>query len=116
MRFVAAGLGFLFAALGLGIVMGVGYSSPGLASWMGVFSDGLKPHLLAGLVGCSTLMAIGVSYKLVSMFALAPEERGALGNAVLVLSASGVAATGSSGSRRRLARRWRTPPSRPPRR
>jgi hypothetical protein len=50
-------------------------------------------HLLAGLIGWFTLTAIGVSYRLLSMFTLAPEERGPFGAAVLVLSVGGLAAT-----------------------
>ncbi|MDE2229635.1 MAG: hypothetical protein KGL11_11425 [Alphaproteobacteria bacterium] len=92
-RFVAVGLVFLFAALGLGMLLGLAFSSPDLVRWSGAFTDGLRLHLLAGLIGWFTLTAIGVSYRLLSMFTLAPEERGRLGTAVLVLSAGGLAAT-----------------------
>lgn len=92
-RFVAAGLVFLFIALGMGIILGFAFSSPGLVAWPDAFTDGLRLHLLAGLIGWFTLTAIGVSYRLLSMFTLAPEERGPLGAAVLTLSAGGLAAT-----------------------
>jgi hypothetical protein len=92
-RFVAAGLVFLVIALGMGIVLGCAFSSPEFVSWSGAFSDGLRLHLLAGLIGWFTLTAIGVSYRLLSMFTLAPEERGPLGTAVLVLSVGGLATT-----------------------
>ena len=91
--FVTAGLVFLFVALGMGIVLGCAFSSPELVSWPDDVTDGLRLHLLAGLIGWFTLTAIGVSYRLLSMFTLAPEERGPLGAAVLVLSAGGLAAT-----------------------
>ena len=92
-RFVAIGLVFLFGALGLGIVLGLGFSSPDMISWSGAFTDGPRLHLLAGLIGWFTLTAMGVSYRLLSMFTLAPEERGLLGTFVLVLSGAGLAAT-----------------------
>jgi hypothetical protein len=91
-RFVAAALLFLFAALGLGIVMALGFAAPGLISWSGDLSELLRLHLFAGLFGWFMLMTIGVSYKLLGMFTLAPEERGAVGDAVLGLSAGGLAA------------------------
>lgn len=92
-RFVVAGLVFLVIALGMGIVLGCAFSSPELVSWSGVFSNGLRLHLLAGLVGWFTFTAMGVSYRLLTMFTLAPEERGRLGAAVLILSIAGLVAT-----------------------
>jgi hypothetical protein len=92
-RFVAAGLAFLFAALGMGIVLGCAFSSPELVAWAAVFTGGLRLHLLAGAIGWFTLTALGVSYRLLSMFTLAPEDRGPIGTAVFSLSAGGLAAT-----------------------
>lgn len=92
-RFVAAGLVFLFLALGMGIVLGCAFFAPELVSWPGDITDGLRLHLLAGLIGWFALTAIGVSYRLLSMFTLAPEERGPLGAAVLILCVGGLAAT-----------------------
>jgi hypothetical protein len=46
--------------------------------------------LLAGLLGWFGLTAIGVSYRLLSMFTLAPEDRGALGTAVFILTVGGL--------------------------
>lgn len=91
--FIAAGLAFLFGALGMGILLGLAFARPGLIGWSNVFAGGFRLHLLAGLIGWFTLTAIGVSYRLLSMFTLAPEERGPLGVAVFVLSAGGLAAT-----------------------
>lgn len=92
-RFVATALVFLFIAIGMGIVLGCAFSSPEFVSWSGAFTDGLRLHLLAGLIGWFALTAIGVSYRLLSMFTLAPEERGPLGTAILILSAGGLATT-----------------------
>lgn len=92
-RFVAAGLVFLVVALGMGIVLGLVFSVPKWIPWTGAFTDGLRLHLLAGLIGWFTLIAIGVSYRLLSMFTLAPEERGPLGTAVFILVTGGLAVT-----------------------
>jgi hypothetical protein len=92
-RFVATGLVFLFAALGMGIALGLAFSSPAWIAWPGAFSEGLRLHLLAGLIGWFTLTAMGVSYRLLGMFTLAPEDRGSFGTLVLVLSAGGLAVT-----------------------
>ncbi len=91
--FVATSLVFLFVVLGMGITLGLAFAAPGWVRWPGAFTGGLGLHLLAGLVGWFTLTAMGVSYRLLSMFTLAPEDRGALGIAVFVLSAGGLAAT-----------------------
>ncbi|MGH7002183.1 MAG: hypothetical protein ACREEA_11840, partial [Stellaceae bacterium] len=92
-RFIAAGLIFLLATVVLGIVFGIVFAAPGLVPWSGAFTDGLRLHLFAGLIGWFTLTAMGVSYRLLSMFTLAPEERGRLGIAVVVLSVGGLGAT-----------------------
>ncbi len=89
-RFLFCGLLFLFAALGLGITLGLAFAAPRFFPSPAIFGEGLKLHLLAGLFGWFTLTAMGVSYRLLSMFTLAPEERGALGNAVLLASAGGL--------------------------
>jgi len=91
--FVAAGLMFLFVAIGMGLVLGCAFAHPDWISWSGVFDDGLRLHLLAGLIGWFTLTAIGVSYRLLSMFTLAPEERGPIGIAVFIFSTGGLAVT-----------------------
>ncbi len=92
-RFVAVGLAFLFATIGAGLVMGLAFALPDWVSWPETFSRGLQLHLMAGLLGWFMLTAMGVSYRLLTMFTLAPEERGPLGTAVLSLSAGGLAAT-----------------------
>jgi hypothetical protein len=91
-QFVAVGLGFLLITAIMGIVMGLAFARPELIAWPEVHAAGFRLHLLAGLVGWFTLTAMGVSYRLLSMFTLAPEERGPLGTAVLLLSACGTIA------------------------
>ena len=90
--FVAVGLCFLFVTAAMGLVMGLTFAHPDLVPWPEVLSAGFHLHLLAGLVGWFTLTAMGVSYRLLSMLTLAPEERGKLGTAVLLLSAGGTTA------------------------
>ncbi len=90
-RFVAVGLFFLLATAVLGILMGLVFAHPELLPWSEAFTKGLRLHLMAGMIGWFTLTAIGVSYRLLSMFTLAPEERGPIGTAVLALSAGGLA-------------------------
>lgn len=90
--FVAVGLGFLLVTAVMGLIMGITFARPELVPWPEALSTGFHLHLLAGLVGWFTLTAMGVSYRLLSMFTLAPEQRGRLGTAVLVLSAGGTVA------------------------
>lgn len=92
-QFIAAGLIFLLVTVVLGIIFGLAFAAPELVPWSSAFTDGLHLHLLAGLVGWFTLTAVGVSYRLLSMFTLAPEERGRLGTTIIVLSVGGLAVT-----------------------
>jgi hypothetical protein len=63
---VTAGLGLAFSCLLAGVVM---------PDWAGdLLVHGLPAHAFSGLVGWMTLTAIGVSYRLFSMFMLAPEK------------------------------------------
>lgn len=92
-QFIAAGLIFLLITVVLGLIFGLVLAAPQLVPWSDVFGAGFRLHLLAGLLGWFTLTAIGVSYRLLSMFTLAPEERGRLGTAVIGLTVGGLAAT-----------------------
>jgi hypothetical protein len=64
---VAAGLGFVFASVLSGVT-----TAPGLIALLGA---GLPLHVVAGLGGWLTFTAMGVSYRLLAMFMLAPEEK-----------------------------------------
>ena len=90
---IAGGLFFLFLTVSLGLTFAIGFQSPGaLGPVVGpaVFGQGLVAHVIGGIVGWLTLTALGVSYKLLAMFTLAPEHRGFWGWAVLGLTGFGV--------------------------
>lgn len=89
-RFVAIGLGFLLLTIGLGLSFALALAWPETFPWGGWLSRGLKLHVMSGLVGWFTLTAMGVSYRLVSMFMLAPEEDGGIGPWVLRLATAGL--------------------------
>ncbi|HEY0920646.1 hypothetical protein [Devosia sp.] len=96
-RFVVAGLASLAATFTLGIIFtfvlgGVADAPPLVA----LTTAGLPLHVIAGLGGWMTFTAIGVSYRLLAMFMLAPEDKRVTsvtalwgGIAVLVLAVGG---------------------------
>ena len=91
-RLVQAGLLFLIATILLGVGLALVFTVPALAVPLApLAASGRSVHLLAGLGGWFTLTAVGVSYKLLPMFMLAPEERGWIGNCVLWLGSAGCA-------------------------
>ena len=97
-RCVLTGLMFLLVAITLGIAFALVLRMPSrVPSLLPFLNGGLATHLLAGVGGWFTLTTIGVTYKLLPMFLLAPEDRGALGNAVYVTTASGLALAVFSG-------------------
>lgn len=83
-RFVAVGLVCGGATVTLGIifalVLGGAVTDLRLAT---LTASGIPLHAIAGLAGWLTLTAIGVSYRLLAMFMLAPEDETARSRAVL---------------------------------
>jgi len=77
-RFVTAGLACLVATALLGLsftlVFGGASSAPPL---LALTAEGLPLHVVAGFGGWLTFTAMGVSYRLLAMFMLAPELDGA---------------------------------------
>jgi hypothetical protein len=74
-RFVLVGLASLLATALFGCIFAFA-----LAGWTGSFGDlvlasGLPLHAIAGLGGWLTLTAMGVSYRLLTMFMLAPDTK-----------------------------------------
>lgn len=91
-RMVATGLIFLLATVTLGLLFALTINISALSAPLGVlFAGGVGYHALAGLGGWFTLTAMGVTYKLVPMFTLAPEERGLAGDLVHYFTAAGFA-------------------------
>lgn len=91
-RFVIIGLASLVAAVGLGIVfafvLGGATAETRLAA---LTAAGLPLHVIAGLGGWLTITAMGVSYRLLAMFMLAPEREGASTRGTLYLTTAAVA-------------------------
>lgn len=96
-RFVLAGLGFLVLTAGLGLTFAAILAFPALFPWSGLLAPGLKLHIMAGLLGWFSLTALGVSYRLLSMFMLAPENRGGLGQGAFLLASGGLLVTWLAG-------------------
>lgn len=88
-RMVLTALAFLLATVLLGLSFALALTMPALAPHLVPLLAGVGDHALAGLGGWFTLAAMGVSYKLLPMFMLAPEERGIAGDCVHVLGAAG---------------------------
>jgi hypothetical protein len=92
-RYVAAALAFLAATVLLGLTLAVALAVPALlppALAATIAGEGLPFHVLAGVAGWFTLTAMGVGLKLLAMFALAPEQRGRLGDWAFALTAGGL--------------------------
>lgn len=91
-QFVAVGLASLAATVLLGFVftavLGGVSGSPLLAA---ITVEGLPLHVIAGLGGWLTFTAMGVSYRLLAMFMLAPELDGMTSRAALRIGSAALA-------------------------
>ena len=97
-RFVLVGLGSLCATVAFGVVFAFA-----LAGWAGpigdaVLAQGIPLHAIAGLGGWLTLTAMGVSYRLLSMFMLAPDVEDRQSGLTLTAGALAVVATVGGGA------------------
>ncbi|MDI3468858.1 MAG: hypothetical protein OJF62_000921 [Pseudolabrys sp.] len=96
-RFVVAGLACMAATAGLGIIFALVFGGTVTYRPLAVLTGaGLPVHVVAGLGGWLSFTAMGVSYRLLAMFMLAPELEGRttkgclyLGVAALVLAIGG---------------------------
>jgi hypothetical protein len=92
-RFVVTGLLSLAATVGLGmifaLVLGGAVASERLSA---LTISGLPIHVIVGLGGWLTFTAVGVSYRLLSMFMLAPELEGATTRATFHVGSCALAA------------------------
>lgn len=91
-RFVAVALLFLAATVTLGTLFSFALTTDLLSQpLLAVAGAGLPLHVVAGLGGWLTLAAIGVSYRLLAMFMLAPELEGTRSRAVFWTGTAGLA-------------------------
>lgn len=87
-RFVAVGLVGLAATAALGIIFALVFGgATAYAPFVALTGAGLPIHVIAGLGGWLTFSAMGVSYRLLAMFMLAPELDRASSKAALYLGA-----------------------------
>lgn len=91
-RFVIVGLASLVAAAGLGIVFAFVLGGVTAETRLtALTAAGLPLHVIAGLGGWLTITAMGVSYRLLAMFMLAPEREDASTRGALYLTTAAVA-------------------------
>jgi hypothetical protein len=91
-RFVAVALACLLVTILLGALFS--FTFAGLVrseALLTLAASGLPLHVTAGLAGWLTFAAMGVSYRLLAMFMLAPELQGRRSQAVLWLGAGALA-------------------------
>src|SRR5690554_2115235 len=88
-RFVAVGLAGLVLTVALGATFALTLGGATLpAPLLHLTGPGLPLHIAAGLGGWLTLTAVGVSYRLLAMFMLAPEAAGQRQRIALVAAAA----------------------------
>lgn len=88
-RFVIVGLASLVAAAGFGLVFAFVLGGTTAETHLAALTAaGLPLHVVAGLGGWLTVTAMGVSYRLLAMFMLAPELQGASTRGALYLAAA----------------------------
>lgn len=97
-RFVLAGLASLCATVAFGAIFAFA-----LAGWAGsagnaILTNGIPLHAIAGLGGWLTLTAMGVSYRLLSMFMLAPDVDDRQSRMALAAGALAIAVTVAGGA------------------
>ena len=89
-HFVLAGLASLCATAALGSVFAWSLAGHGDAAFGTILESGISLHAIAGLGGWLTLTAMGVSYRLLSMFMLAPDVEGRQTRLTLIVGAAAV--------------------------
>lgn len=92
-RFVAIALLCLAATVTLGVLFSFALAALIQSdALLAIVNGGLSLHIIAGLGGWLTFAAMGISYRLLAMFMLAPELDGPRSRTVLWLGASALAA------------------------
>lgn len=90
-RFVAVGLAFLVLTGLIGLGFALAFALPRPPQFLlALAAGGPGLHLAAGLGGWFTLTVMGVSYRLLSMFMLAPDEPHRTTHAALILTVTGL--------------------------
>lgn len=92
-RFVVVGLASLVAVAGFGAIFAFVLGGTTTAAPLTELTAAALPlHVIAGLGGWLTVTAMGVSYRLLAMFMLAPELEGASSRGALYLATAAVTA------------------------
>lgn len=73
-RFVAIGLASLLVTIGFGLSFALVLAGTGPVSALAALGNAVRFHALAGIGGWLSFTAVGVSYRLLPMFLLAPES------------------------------------------
>ncbi|MBX6329732.1 MAG: hypothetical protein IRY89_14280 [Pseudolabrys sp.] len=98
-RFVAVGLVSIAATAAFGIIFALVLGgATDYAPLVALTGTGLPLHVIAGLGGWLTFTAIGVSYRLLAMFMLAPELEGVSTRASLYLGTCALAVVIAGGT------------------
>jgi hypothetical protein len=90
-RFVVVGLASIVVTVAFGIVFALVFGGASCEHFAALTAYGLPIHVIAGLGGWLTFSAMGVSYRLLAMFMLAPELDGTSTRAALYLGTSALA-------------------------
>lgn len=97
-RFVAMGLAAVGAAATLGMIFALVLDQAATGSlFVRIHAGALPIHVIAGLGGWLTITTVGVSYRLLAMFMLAPDLDSGSGRATLWLAAAALGITVAGG-------------------
>ncbi|BBO10868.1 hypothetical protein [Bradyrhizobium sp. TM102] len=92
-RFVAAGLGCICVTAAFGGMFSLVLSGTAIgAQWPDLLVSGVPIHAIAGIGGWLTFTAMGVSYRLLAMFMLAPDSDARLGRLAWLAGIAALAA------------------------
>ena len=97
-QFVAMGLGAVGVVATLGMIFALVLDQAITGSmFVRIHSDALPIHIIAGFGGWLTITTVGVSYRLLAMFMLAPDTDDARGRVTLWCAAAALGVTAAGG-------------------
>jgi hypothetical protein len=96
-RFVLAGLASLCITVAFGAILALAHAGWAGSIGQSMLASGVPLHAIAGLGGWLTLTAMGVSYRLLSMFMLAPDVDDRKSNMTLAAGALAIAIAAAGG-------------------